>query len=157
MICAALIGSAAICGCGRNNASNQTTQSQSAPIPTKWNDAYAQLSPFTKIGFTGDAITVTYENSEYQLVAIDDLAVADVVAFCRSHYRDWQKRFAEDLVVVLSDMGHPLNAEHTVSLSLIDPVTIQKKEIASARMNRENRDAIMMTRLAKAKSPLSNQ
>lgn len=103
----------------------------------------AQLSPFTAVRFDGDKVMVTYDGSEYELSAIDDLQISDLLNFCRDKYKDaWQKRFAEDLVVVFSDMGHPINADHTVSLALIDSKTGEMKNIAHATMTEENRQTI---------------
>jgi RNA polymerase sigma factor (sigma-70 family) len=108
-----------------------------------------QLSPFTAVRFEGDKIFVTYSGGEYKLVAIDDLSVSSLATFCKNHYRDlWQKRFAEDLLVVLGDMKHPLNAEHTVNLTLLDSQTGEKKTVDNAPMTAENRQAIMQVRLS---------
>jgi hypothetical protein len=54
----------------------------------------------------------------------------------------WPKRFAEDLVVVLAQMGQPVNPEMTVTLTLIDPATGEKKTVERASMTKENRQAI---------------
>ena len=53
-----------------------------------------------------------------------------------------QNRFAEDLVVVLSDMKHPPNPDNTVSLTLLDAKTGAKKDVARALMTKENRQAV---------------
>ncbi|GEM_PF-3813440 len=103
----------------------------------------AQLSPFTAVRFDGDKAIVTYDGAEYELAAIDGVQISDLLKFCREKYNDnWQKRFAEDLVVVFSDMGHSINADHTVSLTLIDPKTGEKKNIDHAPMTEENRQKI---------------
>ena len=102
-----------------------------------------QISPFTMVRYQGDKVIVTYAGTEYELAAINDIAAPEMLDFCRRQYKDvWQKRFAEDLVVVLADMGHPIGAEHTVSLTLIDPGTGEKKSIERANMTKENRQAI---------------
>jgi hypothetical protein len=49
---------------------------------------------------------------------------------------------AEDLVVVLDEMKHPVNAEQTVSLTLIDTKTGVKTNIEHAAMTAENRRAV---------------
>jgi len=41
-----------------------------------------------------------------------------------------------------SDMGHPINTEQTVGLTLIDPKTGEQKSIERANMTKENRQAI---------------
>jgi RNA polymerase sigma factor (sigma-70 family) len=108
-----------------------------------------QLSPFSAVRFDGEKVIVNYSGAEYELAAIDDLTTPSILAFCHGQYRDlWQKRFAEDLVVVLADMKHPLNADHTVGLTLLDSATGEKKNIEKALMTAENRQAIMKIRLA---------
>ena len=135
IISAAVMSMAVICGCGHENDKNTRKQnSASAPDPS------AQLSPFTKVRYDGDTVKVTYDGVEYQLAAMDNLSAADMLEFCRKHYgRLWQKRFAEDLVAVWKDMGHPINAEHTVNLTLVDAKTGEEKTVKGAIMSNENR------------------
>ncbi len=107
------------------------------------------ISPFTAVRFDGDKVMVTYSGAEYELTAIDGVTSSEMVAFCRGQYRDlWQKRIAEDLPIVLGDMNHPVNADHTVSLSLLDSQSGQTKTVEKAAMTEENRRAIMKVRLA---------
>src|SRR5437667_305177 len=115
-------------------AATKKQNSRSAPDPS------AQLSPFTKVRYDGDTVNVTYDGVEYQLAAMDNLSTADMLEFCRKHYgKLWQKRFAEDLVAVWKDMGHPINAEHTVNLTLVDAKTGEEKTVKGAIMSNENR------------------
>jgi RNA polymerase sigma factor (sigma-70 family) len=107
------------------------------------------ISPFTAVRFDGDKVMVTYSGTEYELAGIDNLTTSSVVAFCQNRYRDiWQKRFAEDLPVVLQEMNDPIHSDHTIGLKLLDSNTGQIKTIEHAPMNEENRQAIMKTRLA---------
>jgi hypothetical protein len=133
IISAVAMSMAVICGCGRDNA-----KKQDSPLSPS-----AQLSPFTEVRYDGDSVNVTYDGADYQLAAIDNLSTSDMLAFCKNHYGDrWQKRFAEDLVVVLGDMMHPINAEHTVNLTLVDAKTGEGKTVKDAPMTEENRAAI---------------
>jgi hypothetical protein len=107
------------------------------------------ISPFTMVRFEGENVMVKYNGTEYQLAAIDDTSTSDFLGFCEHQYGDAaQKRFAEDLVVVLGDMGKPLNADDTVSLKLINPATGRMSTIDKAPMTEENRQAIMKSRYA---------
>ena len=143
IISALVVGMAVICGCGHSNAKKQNNQSQDTTAPTEWNDPSTKLSPFTRVRYDGDTIIVTYDGTEYQLAAIDGLPTSDMLGFCRKKYGGmWQKRFAEDLVTVLGDMGHPINAEQTVDLTLVDPKTGEAKTIKGATMSAENRAAV---------------
>ncbi len=111
------------------------------------------VSPFTMVHFDTndtDKVIVAYEDTQYQLTAINDVSAIDILNFCRSRYgkppfgEEWaQKRFAEDLLVVLSDMGHPVRSD-TVSLTLIDPDTGAQKTEKQARMTKANRQKAIM-------------
>jgi RNA polymerase sigma factor (sigma-70 family) len=106
-----------------------------------------QVSPFTMVRYQGDKAIVTYDGAEYELAAINGLSTPEMLDFCRRQYNDlWQKRFAEDMVAMLSDMGHPIDAEKTVSLTLLDPKTGEKKDVEHAEMTRENRQAVSAAR-----------
>jgi hypothetical protein len=113
------------------------------PVVTKWNNASLLISPFTKVRFEGENALVTYAGSEYQLAAINEVSAAEIMEYARNKYKDqWQKRFAEDLLTVLNNMGHPIMSEHSISLTLVDPQTGQSKDIDNAEMTAANRSAI---------------
>jgi hypothetical protein len=138
MIGVSVISAAIFCGCGRNQATPSATQSTLPP--TEWNNDTTKLSPFTRVQYEGEKVMVTYGGVEYELATINSLPVSDILNFCKSSYGNgWQRRFAEDLVPVLNDMGHPISAQNTVSLSLIDPKSGERQEISSAIMTEQNR------------------
>lgn len=140
---AAIIG-VMICGCGNSHKVSQNEQQPQTAVRTEWNDTSEHVSPFTKVRYEGNKVMVTYNGVEYELTAMNSLPVSDILTFCQGHYGErWQKRFAEDVVPVLNDMGHPLNPDHTVSLALVDIATGQSTDIASAVMTAENRSAVM--------------
>ncbi|MDR3459450.1 MAG: protein kinase [Verrucomicrobiae bacterium] len=145
--------------------SNLTLDEQTSPFradltldarTSPFGDKAKALSPFTAVHFdTNDInkVVVVYNGYEYRLADIDDLPVADILDFCRRQYgkppleEGWaQKRFAEDLVIVLSDMKHPVNPDNTVKLTLIDQQTGHGKIFYHAQMTKENRDAILQDR-----------
>jgi RNA polymerase sigma factor (sigma-70 family) len=116
-----------------------------------------QLSPFTAVRFDGDKVLVTVSGAEYELAALDDLKTPDILAFSKNQYHElWQKRIAEDLPAVLMDMKHPLSAQHTVNLTLVDPATGEKKTVDNAPMTEANRQAVMKTRLQTGSSTRAN-
>jgi hypothetical protein len=140
----AVIGIAIICGCGNNHKQSQNRQQPQTIVRTEWNDTSMHLSPFTKVRYEGEKVMVTYDGAEYELTALNGLPVSEILKFCHEQYGGrWQKRFAEDLVPVMNDMGHPLNPDHTVSLTLVDAATGQSTDVASAAMTEENRSAVL--------------
>jgi hypothetical protein len=142
---AAFLGLAIICGCGHSDTAKQDArQSQTANVQTEWNDYGNNLSPFTKVRFDNEQVMVTYNGAECELAAINGVSTPELLQFCHQQYKDrWQKRFTEDLEPVLHDMGHPVSADNTVSLTLVDPATGQTTDIASAIMTAENRAAVL--------------
>jgi len=103
-----------------------------------------QISPFTRVRFEGDKVFVNYLNNEKELATVNGQSVADILDFCNKKYggSTAQRRFAEDLVVVLADMGHPAGDDNTVSLTLVDAKTGAKEDVARALMTAENRKSV---------------
>jgi|GEM_PF-7051996 len=127
------------------NALHPTAQSQLPELSTNaFMRLSLQVSPFTHVRFAGDKVFVMYLGNESELAAVNGQPTVDILAFCRAKYgeHDMYKRFAEDLVVVLSEMGHPAGDDNTVSLALLDPVTGAKQDVTHAPMSAENRRAV---------------
>ena len=79
-----------------------------------------KLSPYPGVRWEGETPEVEIDGSWLVLVAIDGTPVAEIVAFAKErHGGRWQKRFAEDLVQVLTEMGKPPG--RTVTLVVRDP------------------------------------
>src|SRR5687767_7837283 len=69
-----------------------------------WTQDYPKLAPYPSIHWAPE---VWIEGQWYALRSIDDLPVEKILAFARSKYEsNWDKRFGEDLVQLLSEMGH---------------------------------------------------
>ena len=80
-----------------------------------------------------------------ELVSIDEIPAGEIVAACRNNYAElWEKRFVEDIVKVLVDMGHPPGA--TVKLVLRDSETGATRTIDEAPMTQENRRRVYAAR-----------
>jgi RNA polymerase sigma factor (sigma-70 family) len=120
-------------------------QMQAAPRPAdlQSTNLYLQLRKDGKVPKLTAEQVEAYLKSNQRNAAINDISTPEMLDFCQRQYKDlWQKRFAEDLAMVLADMGHPINAEHMVSLTLIDSKTGERKSIERANMTKENRQAI---------------
>ncbi|MEM7166566.1 MAG: S41 family peptidase [Planctomycetota bacterium] len=122
-------------------------------------DAYDKLSPFSMVRWNGAVPEVEVGGRWWGLEAIDEAATSDILKFCKSRYgKRWDKRFCEDLVEVLSEMGNVPGA--TVALRLRD---LQTGEIAThkqVKLTRANREAILAarprSRAGRAASPTSS-
>ncbi len=103
---------------------------------------YEKLAPYPAIRWEeGDRPHVQIQERWYGLLAVNGITLEDMVAFSKKTYADrWKKRINEDLVQVMSEMGHP--PSDAVALSLQDLSSgahLVKQEVS---MTRENRQAI---------------
>lgn len=70
-------------------------------------DWIPKRSPFTAVEWNGDEPRVRYDGTWYALLELDGFDAATLVEHCKErHGRRWRKRFCEDLVQVLWEMGH---------------------------------------------------
>jgi len=112
--------------------------------PNANNIDYPKLSPFTDIRFRHPEIKVN--GAWYELTAINDIPVDQIINFTRQTYGGiWEKRFSEDLVQVLTEMGHP--PANTVKLDLLKLDTAEGVTMKDVPMTKENRQAVMEPRL----------
>lgn len=106
---------------------------------------YEKLSPFTDVVAEGGRIIVEFSGKEYELLEIDGLETDAIIRFSRETYpRNWEKRFAEDLVEVLTRMGS--RPGKTASLLLRDPESGTTQRVERAPMTEENRLAVWEAR-----------
>jgi hypothetical protein len=85
----------------------------------------------------------------FKLVSLDELPAAEIVAFSQRTYGDkWRKRFEEDLVELLTRMGHP--PQDTVTLVVQSLTSYQKRTLEDVPMTRANRQAIWDAAQARA-------
>lgn len=80
---------------------------------------HPKLAPFTAVRWVGDKPLVRVDGTFYELLVLDGQPAASLVAFAKEQYgRRWAKRFSEDLVQLMTEMGHPPGP--SVSMSLLD-------------------------------------
>jgi hypothetical protein len=110
-----------------------------APAPASAQDD--KVSPFSMVRWKGETPEVQVDGSWYGLVSIDGVKTETILAHCKSAYGDrWAKRFCEDLVEVLSTMGHA--PEATVALVLTDLRSGKRVTAPRVVMTEENRQTI---------------
>jgi hypothetical protein len=102
---------------------------------------YRKRAPFSGVRWEGDRPLVKVGEEWFTLVSLDGIAAEDIVAFSWRTYVDkWRKRFAEDLVEVLTRMGHPPHG--TVTL-VVQPLTSSEtRTLKEVPMTEANRRAI---------------
>ena len=103
--------------------------------------ARGQRSPFEAVQWDGTTPNVQVRGKWYELVSMDGLSSAQIVARCQAlDPQHWKKRFEEDLEEVLTRTGHPIG-DHTM-LEVKDPQTGQVQALLNVPLTRENRQAI---------------
>jgi RNA polymerase sigma factor (sigma-70 family) len=111
--------------------------------------AQLKTAPFSGLRWQdGDVPEVLVNGTWSRLDGIDAVAAADIVRFCKQRFparpgqppeRLWRKRFSEDLVDVLTAMGHAPRA--LVTLRLLREGS-PRPESVTAEMTRENRQRL---------------
>ena len=100
----------------------------------------SQLAPFTAVRWESESALVQVDGEWFTLHSIDGVSTEDILAFCKKTYASlWQKRFGEDLVQVLTEMGN--EPGDTVDL-VLKPVSggdkIEKKGVPMTSANRRS-------------------
>jgi hypothetical protein len=105
-----------------------------------WSD-YPKLSPFTAVRWDGEQPEAELNGQWFKLVSINDVSTDEMLAFSKKSFgRKWRKRFEEDLVELLTLMGHkPADTVTLVVQSLTGP---QLQTLENVLMTEENRWAI---------------
>jgi hypothetical protein len=102
---------------------------------------YEKLSPFTGVRWEGETPEVEFEGAWYRPESIAGKPVADILTFAKRRWSGkWRKRFAEDLVEVLSEMGAPPGRK--VDLVLVAKDSGKRVTRKGAPMTEENRNRV---------------
>lgn len=108
-------------------------------------ERFERVSPFEGVRWKGEVYEVQVGGTWYALEAVSDLAVGDIVAFCKKTYGDrWGKRLDEDLFEVLAGMGKPPGRKVTLKVKTLD--SGESKVIADVEMTEAKRRAIWQAR-----------
>ena len=96
---------------------------------------------------------VKIDGQWYQLRSIDDVPVQEIIEFIvQQEDEEWARRFAEDLVEMLTKMGKPPG--ETIEVVVRDPETGKEKTLEKVPLTRANRDAILKLRKEFRSRPL---
>ncbi len=104
---------------------------------------YPKLAPFTAVRWTeAETPEVQVDDEWCGLEQLDGHEVPKILEFCRRQYRDrWQKRFGEDLVQVLTEMGREPGP--SVTMVLVDLETAKRTTRKDVPMTAENRASVL--------------
>ena len=132
----------------------KTVRGPSAPTQ----QGYPKLAPFTAVRWDGDETQIEVDDEWLVLLAIDGNAIADILRFAKKQFGSrWQKRFGEDLVQVLSEMGNEPGDDVELSLQALDGKRLEDRRV---KMTAANRRAVLASnrgRRTPASSPRSTE
>ena len=102
---------------------------------------YPRRSPFKAVRWEDSQPEVKVDDEWYRLIALDGIPTEKMIAFSKETYDEkWQKRFEEDLVELMTRMGHP--PDKTVTLEVQSLTSSEKQTLKEVRMTYANRGAI---------------
>ncbi|MEM7558738.1 MAG: serine hydrolase domain-containing protein, partial [Planctomycetota bacterium] len=102
-------------------------------------DDYAKVAPFTGVRWEADQPFVCVHGTWSQLLSINAVPTSEIMEFANKTFRSRaRKRFAEDLVEVLTKMGHQPDWQVTLELQQENGAIEQLQVL----MPRENRDLL---------------
>lgn len=120
------VGVAVVTNCGGPNVDpigrwlleRSVPDARTSPV-TKY--GYAKVAPYTDVRWENDRPIVRVRGHWSPLVSIDDIPIDRIIEFTKKEYgKIARKRFAEDLVQVLSTMGHDPEWKVTLGLETED-------------------------------------
>lgn len=123
---------------------NDTESRKSLPT-----EAFPKKSPFSAVRWQESQPEVRLNGEWFKLISIDEKPATEILTFSQQADGDlWKKRFEEDLVELLSKMGHP--PQDTVTLE-VESLTSGKSSVRkNVSMTEENR------RMIKAQAGMSS-
>jgi hypothetical protein len=104
-------------------------------------EEYPKKSPFAALRWQQSQPEVKLGEEWFKLVSLNELPASEIVAFSQRTYGVlWRKRFEEDLVELLSRMGHP--PSDTVKLIVQSLASTETRVFEDIPMTEANRQAI---------------
>jgi hypothetical protein len=118
-------------------------------------DRFPKKAPFSAVRWQDSRPEIAFRDNWYELVSLDDVPAYEIVVYSQKTYgADWQKRFEEDLVELLTRMGHPpgetvklvvrpVARSQTLTLEKVPMTTANRKAIYDAARARERSTTVM--------------
>lgn len=109
---------------------------RSVPQELVTKDGYAKVAPYTGVRWENDRPIVCVRDKWSPLVSIDDIPIDHIMEFARMEFGERaRKRLAEDLVELLSTMGHKPKWEVTLGLETQDG-QVEQLQVLMTKHNR---------------------
>jgi hypothetical protein len=114
-------------------------------------EGYPKKSPFAAVRWQESQPEVKVGDEWFKLVSLDEIPASEIVAFSQRTYGNkWRKRFEEDLVELLTRMGHP--PQDTVTLVVQSLTSSETQILEGVAMTHANRQAIWDAAQARERS-----
>jgi len=114
-------------------------------LPT---EAFPKKSPFAAVRWQEAQPEVQVEGQWYKLLSLNDVPATEIVTFSKETYESkWQKRFEEDLIELLTRMGH--SVDDSVKLKVQSSESAEARTLENVPMTRANRNAIKERSMAR--------
>lgn len=102
---------------------------------------YPKLSPFAAVRWDGEQPEVQLDDVWFKLVSVNGIPATEIVAYSQATFpTKWQKRFEEDIVEVLTRMGHKPGTKADLVVQSLDAGDTRTLE--DVPMSAANRKAI---------------
>lgn len=113
---------------------------------------YALKSPFEAVRWNDEQPEVQVDGEWFQLISLNDIPSTEIVGFSKKTFEDqWRKRFEEDLVELLTRMGHPPEkTDYKTKLVVESLKTSEQRVFEDVLMTEENRYAIKAAAMARS-------
>lgn len=142
-----------LAGCGKEKtivpAAPDSGKTEGKPLPPtqekpRWRD-FPKRSPFEAIRWHEAVPEIRVQGVWYELLSLDGIASQEIVVFCqKTDMKTWQKRFDEDLVEILSRMGHDPGKNAMLKVRQLD--SGREQVLKDVPWTEENRKAIWKAR-----------
>ncbi len=110
-------------------------------LPDTVAQSLKERSPFTAVRWQQSQPEVRVGDEWFKLVSLDGIPASKIVAFSRrTNGNKWRMRFEEDLVALLTRMGHP--PRDTVTLVVRSLTSSERRTLKGVPMTEANRQTI---------------
>ena len=90
-------------------------------------------SPFTAVKWVNDQPSVQFQGEWFEPFSIDGVTVERILKHCKEeHGRRYQKRFSEDLVEIMGEMGYQLKPEVKLVLKMDGRTVVRTGQMTEA-------------------------
>lgn len=113
------------------------------PAPFDAKGDFPKVAPYSGLRWRGEVPEAEVKGTWYELIAIDDVPVSEIISFQKSRDGGWQKHFGEDLPELLAGLHHQVGDTVDLEVRTLDA----DKKLTTLRdvpMTADNRRLLMV-------------